>query len=326
MSIIRSCIQHRLRIFGFLCLNTIISGSSAFASRYRIPEVHVQKYNAPEVLCYKVANEAALETLRIKYHNETIPTFLYDFLNTYPGHDWEIAGKHPNSLSWNSAGSLLFQINPEYTSADELEGPLSELKTMPYGLSMIGWYIHPNSLVSSPFRDRHFRKDLKSWLNEITLREDERPSELPKFSDIETSSDPYLVTLLDLNKSHISYLKEAKEVMMRTLKTQYAADPDSDQISLRVHFPYKNTTSTLHIHVRANQGAAPLELTKSYSIDEIIAALRRGETMAQMVMERQRQNGGCIYTTGTGRDVLHNVPGITRTVVPNPFLETQAAS
>src|SRR4051794_3598262 len=84
-------------------------------------------------------------------------------------------------------------------------------------------------------------------------------------------------------------------------------------------------TSSLHLHVRVNQGEHPLELTKSFGLDDLISGLESGDTINKMILRRQSANAGC-YLANICSEIeklIQGVPGISVVHISNPFLNAE---
>ncbi len=104
------------------------------------------------------------------------------------------------------------------------------------------------------------------------------------------------------------------------LKKVYGVQEGKDSIRLEFHFPYAKATATLHLHVRVNQTKYPLDEARSYSLDEVIRYLESGETIQQLVLDRQAKNGGLYVDRGLD-GILNGIQGGSVRVVPNPFYD-----
>jgi hypothetical protein len=116
------------------------------------------------------------------------------------------------------------------------------------------------------------------------------------FKDFENRSNtPFLVSILDLTRDDIGYLEEAKSHMESKLKEVYGFNEDDDQLKLYFHFPYDESTLTLHIHARMNQGSHPLEEVKSFQLDDVIDTLKSEGSVKSLIYAKQQNHNGCIF-------------------------------
>lgn len=189
-------------------------------------------------------------------------------------------------------------INPAHNRYDMrrfVEATAPHLKCQAEGLTMIGYY-------SDPAVNRDTSND--AWVN---LR-----------------LDPgYLVTILDLTRDHLPYLEALQADGARYLREHFdvSAD-DGDQTLMYFHWPTGFKTSTLHMHLKANYLMSTPEYLRSYTIDDVIAAVQTPDGVAGMIADRILHVGGLVLPEESENlEILlaaHIGPKVT---IPNPFGE-----
>ena len=265
----------------------------------------------------KVADESALLALGQAYHSQLIPHFILEMLNL----DEREAGmqklrEYPDSMAWSESGDFVILINPRQMPAKkegEYSPPIRQLKDLPGGLVLLGWFIHPELLRGTPFDHAYIHRNQPG----ITTR---RAPERITYSDVESGFEPYLITLLDLNEAHVGYLEKIKCIMMEKLIRTYGVDPAEDQINLYFHFPTSVETSSLHLHARVNQVDPPAEALKTFTIDDVIQTLKNHQPIAQLILNRPHENiGNCLFVGSFTLQMANLILSIESCLVKNNF-------
>lgn len=227
------------------------------------------------------------------------------------------------------------QYSPNYA--------IKNLKNSPNGLALITWFLHPDVLPdvfrkNSPsssilekrlcdlkketecFHDNEkflfyrYGKDMTPLQKIGSFSRLPRTKSQKKISDMEVSSShQYLACLFDLDcnpKWSLKYLKLLRDNILHELETVYGVTSE-DKIKIYLHMPYLDATTTLHVHIRVNQGDHALEESKSFGLNEIINQLESGLLITDMIIER-----GTIYCAEF--PIGENIEGITVRTVPNP--------
>jgi len=144
------------------------------------------------------------------------------------------------------------------------------------------------------------------------------------FADLQKGqSARYLVTLLDLTKNDVEWLRAIKRDGERLLQDAYNVDPQTDEVSFYFHFPTGLRTTTLHMHMRVNQGRLPTDNARSYSLDSVIGALENNLSTAGLVMQRYQDGGNrlVLATRDTQLESMftNNSAGASVSVIPNIY-------
>ena len=113
------------------------------------------------------------------------------------------------------------------------------------------------------------------------------------------SGNKYLVTILDLTRNELPFLRGLRSAAELHMRNWYAYDEHSDDVlQLYFHFPTSDVTSTLHMHVTLNRDTSPLESRESYGLDEIIEWLQQGhDDCFGLVMQHQQQGARLLLDT-----------------------------
>jgi hypothetical protein len=275
----------------------------------------IEKYNTPTVLKFKFTDQS-LDNVQAMYHHLPVPLIVENILRMKDVDSSRLINESTGYFSWNKTQDTFMTVNPTYTQAGTVlealqNGTVKNLKDGKHGIALITWYVHPALLRQEVVR----QKNNKS--SEEAVQQ--------KISSLEKTGTRYLVSILDLRKSDVAYLKDLKKMSLDYLERNFGAIPGKDQIRLDFHFPYSIKTSTLHLHARVNMPAHPLELTKSYGIDDVIAYLEGGKSMKEMILDRQQQLGAFYFPNET-RAVLEAIGGQHLEEVPNPFLSSLEAN
>lgn len=279
------------------CKN-IVTSESKTSTRPLSAKV-IAKYNVPKVLSYNFTSQS-LEQVKAGYHMLPVPKLLVTILDKTDPDTEQVLREVPDYFTWNQSGDSLITINPSYTSPGAVAEGLrdNDLFTLKdrEGVSSIIWYVHPNLI-----------NQIESSSNKnITIAE------------IETESIPNLVTILDLEFQHIEMLQSWKEMALEYLRDKFGVVEGHDDIRLDFHFPYAFNTATLHLHARVNTPGHPLELSKSYSIDNVIGYLREGKDIKQLILDQQEQYGSSYFPLETG-NLLSSLGNGEPKEVDNPF-------
>lgn len=202
----------------------------------------------------------------------------------------------PEAIAANCGWAM--GINPAHNRYDMrrfVPPPAGNLKCEPEGLTMIGYFSHPAVTVDTTN---------EQW---AALRE----------------NPGYLVTILDLRAAHLPFLQEIKRRGTTYLEEKFAVSADDgDRTLMYFHWPTGFKTSTLHMHLKANYIMSTPEYLRSYTIDEVIAAVQSPDGVAGMIADRILHVGGLVLPEESENvEILlaaHIGPKVT---IPNPFAE-----
>ncbi len=249
----------------------------------------LEKYNKPTVLSYRFSPEG-LDQLQMLYHHLPAPKILKNILSGVDRDSSLLATNAPDYFSWNAQHDTFITVNPTYLKAKDVvealnSGTVRSLKDRAEGVALITWYVHPD---------------------------------IANKADQALAADHYLVSILDLDARDIGYLKDLKKWTLAYLKKNFGVSEDKDKVRLDFHFPYAIETATLHLHARVNMPSLPIEVSKSYSIDDIIRYLESGSSTKQMILDRQNKVGPFYFTLET-KPLLEVLQNGTSMEVPNPY-------
>lgn len=266
------------------------------------------KYNESRILHFRFTPRS-LEMVKAMYHQLPVPKIVEDILQMKDPDSTLLIKQTPQYFRWNPARDTFISVNPTYTPAKSVveavrSGQVRHLKDQSNGIALITWFAHPA---------------LKQQVSVARSKnEDLRPQ---KISALEKEGERYLVSILDLQRTDVNYLKELKRTTLQYLGENFGVVEGRDDIRLDFHFPYAVKTSTLHLHARVNMPSHPLELSKSYHIDEVIAYLEAGKSVADLILDRQQKLGG-FYFSNDSRALLESLDPSALNEVQNPFLQS----
>lgn len=282
-----------------------------------------QKENAYSVLL----TQQGLDSLRhIKYDAvHGAPAFLRSLLSLDPGspHLKQIV-KGPQFYPYFKDEKFLVIHNSTYDPEFQSHQYPKSQKLKAEGIKLCAWFIHPHlSCLNS--NSRQLLEGLsdgvvpKPVIERIAKNEGGNSSstQVPGFAqrDIRTIGEmrkdgEYLASILDLNKNHVDLLKNLKKKAEQHLKEQYHIT-DDDNVDLYFHFPYAEKNTTLHLHIRVNQGMHPFEKARSYTLAELIEGLSSGLTIDDIILDKVKiSNGEGQKTTHDPQKEFGNLDGI----------------
>jgi hypothetical protein len=154
------------------------------------------------------------------------------------------------------------------------------------------WGVNPkhNDFNASNFRDPAIAKNLRCRPEGVTLIGYVLPDAKVKRQD-----DDFLVTIADLKKEHLPYLRELKKQTLAYLGEQFGYDPAHDSAQLYFHWPTGLRTSVLHLHSKINFSMSPTESLRAFTLDEVINALEKYENgVTTMIARRWGAFGGVL--------------------------------
>jgi hypothetical protein len=164
------------------------------------------------------------------------------------------------------------------------------------------WGVNPkhNDFNASYFGDERTVGNLRCRPEGVTLIGYVLPGKGAK-----REHDDYLVTITDLKKHHLPFLKALKSETLDYLKDKFAYDADSDTAQLYFHWPTGLRTSVLHLHAKVNFSMSPTESLRAFTLDEVIHALEfRGENgIVEMIEGRWGAFGAVLLEKSDDDDV-----------------------
>lgn len=287
--------------------------------KFKLPDNYLEKYNCD--FCTKVElSSVGVENLNKYYHNvRGLPGFIDDIIHiTGNPPQLNLMRNYPNLVEWSKSGDALLIPNGIYLKH---AAPLPELfKQDPQGIALVAWYIHPKQLEQTIFSQEEARNDFgkaSSRYSYAALIEPktrlERYEYKQRIKDIEDQSGiPYLASVLDIKKENLGYLINLKQMIIRHLEKNYRVS-DEDYIHTFFHKIISEKHTTLHLHVRINQGVHPLEGKKRLTLDEAINVLESGKDIKNNLLDEKY----CYMEDVRG--YLANMNGIKLTRIKNEF-------
>lgn len=294
------------------------NGGDGFGEFRFYSGIGTKKYQCPEcnILSF---DSGSLEALKDTYHKvRGVTEFLRDFLDLSPCRDLEGYELSPECFAYfsaqssNSNGFLIFPNLPYINFQSYTENRIS-LKELKSGLTLGAWAIHPNQNLPLIENIRGEGFDGGMFFERKTDHTDNNRT----LYEIEADTGvKYLSSILDLDVSDVSMLEKLREDTVNHLVKVYGVEPEVDKIKLFFHFPIAEKTATLHLHVWVNKADHPLNNARSFELDDIVESLRAGETIAEMILQR---NGGRYYVPVTDQiGDIQGIPNLGRT--KNPFI------
>lgn len=293
-----------------------VSSCAKLYFKKNIPNKHLtvklEKYNTLTVLAFRFTPQM-LDIVKNLYHKLYVPKIIENILWKKDYDSAKLMIETTDYFKWNINHDSFISVNPAYTNADTVvnnlkSGRINSLKNQDSGIALITWYVHP---------------ELKKITSSGLMAHEK--SQSIAIDSLEKNNKKYLVSILDLDFNDLGYLKDLKIFSLKYLSEKFGINVEKDKIRLDFHFPYAIETATLHLHARVNMPAHPLELSKSFSIDEIIEYLESGKTIKQLILDRQEKQGG-FYFSKDSRTILEQISGHTLEEVNNPFLEHRQGS
>jgi hypothetical protein len=163
------------------------------------------------------------------------------------------------------------------------------------------WGVNPkhNDFNASFFRSPTIAKNLRCRPEGVTLIGYVLPGPETRRED-----DDFLVTIADLKKEHLPYLKALKTQTLTYLGEQFGYDPAHDTAQLYFHWPTGLRTSVLHLHSKINFSMSPTESLRAFTLDEVIDALENGKNGVKgLIAARWIAFGGVLLEKSDADDV-----------------------
>lgn len=293
-----------------------------------IPDKRYEKFNGKHGAWLHFTEEgiANLE----EYYRELrgLPRYIDDVLALSPhSPKLDYFAQNPALLQWADDGSFIIQPNIPVMDMDAFMADTDNARNHPDGLELTMWYIHPRMLENSVFQEKYFRDNFLEaadsfsyvpYLNSATNLE--RREEKERIKDIERESAiTYLASTLDLSEGDLPYLRKVRDAIHAHLREVYHVQ-DSDEVKIFSHDLIGESGTTLHFHIRVNQGIHPLEKQHSTSLDEIIENLEKGITPKDLLLARKK-----IFFSPDGmhkRKNFQHIDGISFEEAESPFTMT----
>lgn len=334
--------------------NTAQEKQQTNSNKYRMPEKMLNKYNVPTCSKAKFT-ASSLDLLKTEYHNSVrgLPGFVHRFLKGEPSRHRDgvvNASKLYPVMKDNKIESLTLLLpNPSYHPHIIDVNKIRDLKNQPAGFGLVSWFIYPtlfNAYLKKE-KENTNSKELSVLIQHIKELATEKLKAYPQWlrygannpknlkgsfsslprtnsqecikniEDHDQYTQPYLASILDLDHDpqfSVYYLKKLKKFVWNHVETIYGINK-SDQVNLYFHFPYADSTTTLHLHVRVNQKAHGLEMGRCFMIDDIINQLENNKTVKDLILNK---NNGVSYN-----ESFTAVPGINKITVEdnieNPY-------
>ncbi len=270
------------------------------------------------------------------------PSFLVNMLKCKPSVNRFLMAMRPELFFWSNESFWVMPC-PDYIDVYEFIRHPKSARTRGFGLN--GWFVHPSLYQSTStmesIHDPGWHRN--KILSELGFNHDVRfgspkerlEADIGKLRDSFRQSmaldcsvggelwKHYLATILDLNISHLVWLKEIRSKIRKHLIEEYDIH-ENDKVDMFFHFPTRLKTPTLHLHIRVNLVRHLLTKSRCFDLDEIINSLENGKSIADLVYSRQQTCAGFWFEDETGSEISL-IGGVSAKVVPNPFAYSAVA-
>ena len=119
----------------------------------------------------------------------------------------------------------------------------------------------------------------------------------------------YLETILDLHMNDLHWLKDLRRDIKQYMQDKFGYETQNDSLQIYFHFPYEESKTTLHLHIRLNQEMLPVEKQKATQLEDVIHHFEQGKSdLSQLLKDRtiareSKPDVGLSGTTPTTQEV-----------------------
>lgn len=290
-----------------------------------IPPKVMEKYNTATSFELSFTEEG-LTLLKNKYkHIRGLPPYIHNTLKGRPTPDRELILQYPHLYACSEDFNILIMPNRS-TNWDNLRTQHLSQKNDPDGLTLVGWIIDPRLFEQygvTKQKNCHSIDTIKDLIIENGKKQTaksgyqyfQRADSQEEIATIELKNpeSPFLATILDLTPKHIPLLKKLKELSKKHIIDNFGVNYDNDIVEMYFHFPYPDYTTTLHMHIRVNHGRHPMERGRSFTIDEVISCLDKGNKISELILKRKPY-------FSDNFEILRDIKGIEIKPSINPFI------
>ncbi len=291
-----------------------------------IPHRVYEKYNVNT--CFKISfTEEGLDKIRLKYKNvRGLPGFIHNLMKGRPTLHRELLIECPNLFMWTDDRSAFIMPSLSVNLTDFKNKPAALKDDPTEGLALVAWAIDSRALDKYHWGQENTISIMESFRKFLLTNEDtnkvssayryfnrtDTQKQIHELEKINTET-PYLASILDLTPTHIPFLRHLKESSFAHLEKNFNFDSKVDKVEMYFHFPYPDDTTTLHLHIRVNQGRHPMERARTFPIDEVLECLEKSIDIKTLVLKRKPH-----YCNNL--KILHNIEGVVLEEIKNPFL------
>jgi hypothetical protein len=286
-----------------------------------IPQKVMEKYNAEQTL-QVTYTEKGLASLQLKYRNlKALPAFLHNTMRGRPSPYRDLILENSRVFTWADDGS--FVTLPNSSNEFNLFKDQRTLKKYHEGFSLVSWVVDSRILKKFSWKKTdninesficYLQGNDNTYNTLSSYQFFNRSNSQVDIKELELSdSKPYLATLLDLTADNLPLLRAMKETNELHLVNDYGVMLSEDKVEMYFHFPYAESTTTLHLHIRVNQGRHPMEIARSFSLDDIINWLESGYHINQLILKRSPMFCDNIQ-------ILYGIDGIEVESAINPYV------
>lgn len=260
------------------------------------------KYQTPDVAVISFTNKDQLTQLSETYSETPLPDFLTKTLNAEACLDTDLYRRNESLAQFVSPNDstqhgYLISPNTPYCDAKVLDTYVNApetLKNSKHGIILCTYAIHPG-IQSSFLESRHHQSGSERL---------ETSQKTPQKMIEEKTQIDSLTSILNLKKEHLPQLEKLRQETVQHLRDVYAVN-EHDNTRMFFHFPVAEKTATLHLHTWVNKGDHPLNEPRSFELDTIIAHLKSGKEISDLVLDR---NGGTYFLPTS--DSIKDIRGI----------------
>ncbi|CAE7376861.1 unnamed protein product [Symbiodinium sp. CCMP2592] len=145
----------------------------------------------------------------------------------------------------------------------------SSLKNQQGGVSFIAWYLHPQVLsgeyTNPPLHDMNCFRTTKGIINFIRSRKSCAKHSMKPMRQLDGR---YLATILDLHMKDLHWLRELRRDIKQHMQDKFGYETQNDSLQMYFHFPYEESRTTLHLHIRLNQEMLPVAKLKAIQLED----------------------------------------------------------
>ncbi|MEY4475634.1 MAG: hypothetical protein RL248_1401 [Pseudomonadota bacterium] len=263
----------------------------------------LMKYQTKDVAVITFTNKDQLTQLSETYSERPLPKFLIKVLNAETCLDTQLYRRNAGLAEFISPidhlqHGYLIAPNTPYCDAKVLDtyvnAPVT-LKNSKHGIILCTYAIHPG-IQSSFLEARHHQSGSERL---------EASQQMPQKTIDEKTQLGSLTSILSLKQEHLPQLEKIRQGTLQHLRDVYAVD-ENDNIRMFFHFPVAEKTATLHLHTWVNKGDHPLNEPRSFDLDTIIAHLKSGKEISDLVLSRNE--GSYFLPTSDSIKDINGIP------------------
>ncbi|MBJ2066167.1 hypothetical protein [Serratia odorifera] len=247
------------------------------------------KYQSEKCYLKKFTHDS-LKKISLKFREQRVTYFLRGLLDRNDKKLMERYESHKEEFAILD-DFIIFPNLPHMSSYSHASSePATQLKDRKHGVILGAWFVHPNQCICfideiSPERASEI-KDKLPVTNEY--KNDNRT-----IKEIEANTGiKYLTSILDLDQSDVPALINLRNNVLSHIKKVYNVDKSVDNVRMAFHFPVSKENATLHLHISINRAHHPLDLARSFDLDQLITNLSQGKNVSELIIKRDESGYG----------------------------------